>query len=91
MRLFGLGVVALLGACGGETLPVAGGGVAHLDDWSGRGVVINYWAEWCTPCREEIPEFNELYRESGAGGPVVVGVNYDGFDAVANVFDLGGA
>ena len=77
MRLFGLGVVALLSACGGETLPVAGGGVAHLDDWSGRGVVINYWAEWCAPCREEIPEFNEIYEASAADGPIIVGVNYD--------------
>lgn len=39
--------------------------------------VINYWAIWCAPCREEIPELNEL----AVGNPstvIVQGVNYDG-------------
>ena len=67
-----------LASCGGgEVLPVLGG-ETNLRDWQGRTVVINYWAEWCAPCREEIPEFNELYWHSAADGPIVLGVNYDG-------------
>ena len=40
---------------------------------------LNYWAEWCLPCKEEIPELNRLYREGNKNGLVVFGINYDGF------------
>lgn len=63
----------LLAGCGGTEQAAAPAG----DDWSGRWVVINYWAEWCAPCREEIPELNRLDREHGAE-VAVLGVNYDG-------------
>lgn len=41
----------------------------------GRVLLVNYWAEWCAPCREEIPELNRFARESE--GVLVLGVNYD--------------
>ncbi|MCW8127024.1 TlpA family protein disulfide reductase [Microbulbifer halophilus] len=44
-------------------------------DPAGKVLLVNYWAEWCKPCREEIPELNRLARESEA--LQVVGVNYD--------------
>lgn len=66
-----------LAGCGDQQLPLADGAFTRLSEWEGRVVVINYWAEWCAPCRKEIPEFNQLYAEAGAGGPLVVGVNYD--------------
>lgn len=69
--------VAMLAACGDEPLPLADGAVTRVSEWDGRIVVINYWAEWCAPCRKEIPEFNTLHAEASAGGPLVVGVNYD--------------
>ncbi len=34
----------------------------HLSDFSGRWVVINVWASWCSACKEEIPEFNYLHQ-----------------------------
>ncbi|MGB0359850.1 MAG: TlpA family protein disulfide reductase [Endozoicomonas sp.] len=37
-------------------------------------LVLNFWAEWCGPCREEVPELNELFK---AGEIRVVGVDYD--------------
>lgn len=40
----------------------------------GRWLVVNYWAEWCRPCYEEIPELNELDEEAHVQ---VLGVNYD--------------
>lgn len=44
----------------------------------GQWLVINYWAEWCAPCRTEIPELNALARQL-EGQPVrVLGVNFDG-------------
>lgn len=49
---------------------------ATLDRYSGRWLVINYWAAWCKPCIEEIPELNRLDRIHA--DVVVIGVNFDG-------------
>ncbi len=65
-----------LGAC--QPPPdvyLADGSGARWADWQGRWLVINYWAEWCAPCRKEIPELNELNHEEEI---LVLGVNYDG-------------
>lgn len=40
-------------------------------------LLLNYWAEWCLPCREEIPELNELHREANDHGLAVFGVSFD--------------
>ena len=77
-----LASLLVLSGCGGEQLPLVDGTHTRIDDWQGRWVVINYWAEWCAPCREEIPELNRLYAEAGATGPIVVGVNYDNLKPV---------
>ncbi|MES2819364.1 MAG: TlpA disulfide reductase family protein [Pseudomonadota bacterium] len=44
----------------------------------GQWLVINYWAEWCGPCRSEIPELNALAEELKAQPISVLGVNFDG-------------
>lgn len=45
---------------------------------SGKWVFINYWASWCEPCLEEIPEFNRFYEHYKPSGNVMIfGVNYD--------------
>ena len=46
--------------------------------------VINYWAIWCKPCREEIPELNQLNQIENV---VVLGVNFDGKVGEARVSD----
>ncbi|MBQ0797943.1 MAG: TlpA family protein disulfide reductase [Porticoccaceae bacterium] len=43
----------------------------------GKVVFINYWAEWCKPCREEIPELNQFAR-TRSDEVVVLSVNFDG-------------
>ena len=48
---------------------------ASLD---GQWLVINYWADWCVPCRKEVPELNRLAEDSRDKGVRVLGVNYDG-------------
>lgn len=45
-----------------------------LSDFRGKNVVLNFWASWCPPCREEMPEFQKIYSEN-QDNLVVIGVN----------------
>ena len=40
----------------------ASGKEVKLSDFKGKPVVINFWASWCPPCKEEMPYFNEVYK-----------------------------
>ena len=75
-----LGCIALvcLAACSDDSIRLADGTNAPWSQWAGEYVAINYWAEWCVPCRQEIPELNALHRERETTGLVILGVNYDG-------------
>lgn len=57
------------------------GDTPSLQSFEGQWVVINYWARWCKPCIEEIPELNEVDRRYDA--VTVLGVNYDGLTGEA--------
>jgi thiol-disulfide isomerase/thioredoxin len=48
----------------------------RLEELRGQWVVINYWAQWCKPCIEEIPQLNAL--DTQYSQVTVLGVNYDG-------------
>jgi len=66
----------LLGGCSKEGhFEFVEGGSVNIDN-SGVFLVINYWAKWCAPCREEIPELNALQDEY-ANRVIIAGVNYD--------------
>lgn len=58
-----------------ELLDLAGRPV-RLRDLRGRVVLLNFWATWCAPCREEMPALGTLARELGPRGLTVVGVNF---------------
>ncbi len=64
----------------GRTLPeftlqdLAGQEVA-AGSLKGKPVLVNFWATWCEPCREEMPKIQELEREFAAKGLVVLGIN----------------
>lgn len=72
-----LGFLAL-GGCGGERDwgVDQDGKTVSAKQLQGQWLLINYWAEWCAPCRTEIPELNTL--AASADSPVVLGVNFDG-------------
>jgi thiol-disulfide isomerase/thioredoxin len=49
----------------------------HLDRYSGKVVVLNFWATWCAPCRREIPLLVRVQTEYGPRGVQVVGPSID--------------
>ncbi|MGE0876607.1 MAG: peroxiredoxin family protein [Burkholderiales bacterium] len=60
---------------GGETPPLAlvdlEGGKHSIEDYRGKVVLVNFWATWCEPCRDEMPSIGRL-KSSLAGQPFVV-------------------
>ena len=47
-----------------------------LDELRGKGVVINFWASWCTPCRDEAELLEETWRREKENGIVFLGLDY---------------
>ncbi|MEJ1960080.1 MAG: TlpA disulfide reductase family protein [Gammaproteobacteria bacterium] len=64
------------------TLPDRAGTPRSLGSWKGQPVIINFWATWCGPCREEIPLLNKLRKERSADRLEVVGIAIDERQAV---------
>ena len=56
-------------------LPRLGGGNDRLSDYRGKWIVVNYWATWCPPCREEMPELQAFHDEHSESKGVVLGIN----------------
>lgn len=54
-----------------------GGKQVQLSKYRSRLVLLNFWASWCAPCREEMPLFSKWQREFGARGLQVIGVSMD--------------
>lgn len=48
-----------------------------LSELRGQVVLVNFWATWCTPCKKELPYFNELYAKFKGVGLEVLAVNID--------------
>ncbi len=53
------------------------GGTVRLSDYRGRVVIVDFWATWCPPCREEIPHFVNLQQQYGERGLTVIGISVD--------------
>ena len=57
------------------TLRDAGGGTVSLSGHRGNLVLLNFWATWCGPCREEMPSMEQLSRNFGSQGFTILAVN----------------
>jgi thiol-disulfide isomerase/thioredoxin len=58
-------------------LPDAAGATQTLGQWRGKLLVVNFWATWCAPCREEMPMFVKAQAEHGGRGLQFVGIAVD--------------
>lgn len=59
----------------GFTLELFDGNTVTLSDLRGQPVVVNFWASWCSPCREEAADLENVWRDYKGQGVVFVGIN----------------
>jgi thiol-disulfide isomerase/thioredoxin len=73
-----LGCCFSLGAAAQEfALTDAQGKTHRLSDYRGRWVIVNFWATWCPPCLEEMPDLDSLYAARKDNDLMVIGVALD--------------
>ena len=76
---------AAVGLLLGQTLPDSSGTPLPLARFAGLPLVVNFWATWCPPCIEEMPELSELHRELAPKGLAMLGI---GIDTAAKIADF---
>jgi len=75
--LAGTGAAAPAVSAPDFTLRTADGKNLRLNEQRGRVVLVNFWATWCAPCRQEMPLLNQLYQKYQGSGFTLLGVNVD--------------
>jgi peroxiredoxin len=68
------------------TIPRVGGGSDSVAAHRGSIVLMNFWATWCPPCKEEMPALEQLYRKDRSRGLVVLGIDQGESVATAGKF-----
>ena len=75
--LAGGSLAAPAGTAPDFTLRTADGRNLRLHEQRGRVVLMNFWATWCGPCRQEMPLLNQLHQKYQAAGLTLLGINVD--------------
>ncbi|GAB3539603.1 TlpA disulfide reductase family protein [Noviherbaspirillum agri] len=65
-----------------QTFADATGSQQKFEQWKGKFLIVNFWATWCTPCVEEMPELVALQAEIAARNMQIIGI---GIDSAANI------
>ena len=66
------------------TLASRGGQNVSLEQYKGQVVMLNFWASWCGPCRQEMPLLESIYRKYNKMGFTMIGVNVEPDSNAAN-------
>jgi len=64
------------------SLPNQNGQTQSLAQWKGKVLLVNFWATWCTPCVQEMPELSALQLENKVPNMQIIGI---GIDSAANI------
>ena len=67
-------------------LELLGGGTISSEELKGQPVVLNFWASWCIPCREEMPAFERMWDRYRSQGIRIIGVNVQDSEIGAREF-----
>ena len=59
------------------SLPDMSGKTRSLEDYRGKWVIVSYWATWCPPCQEEIPDLVDFHDRHKDTDAVVLGINFE--------------
>ncbi len=73
---------AAVGALMQASLPDAAGSSRRIAEWQGKTLVVNFWATWCPPCVDEMPELVELQNDLAGRNVQVLGI---GIDSPSNI------
>ena len=76
----------LSGVAPGFDLAARDGGRVALSDLKGQVVMVNFWATWCGPCRQEMPHLEALYQRYNGLGFTLLGVNVEEDSSGADEF-----
>ena len=68
-------------------LPDTQGVSRRVGDWKEKVLVVNFWASWCQPCREEMPAFSRLHTKYSKSGVQFIGIAVDNAKSVADFSD----
>lgn len=68
------------------TFPDVEGKLHSLSEWKGKVLIVNFWATWCPPCLQEMPEFIKLQSELGPKGVQFIGILTDDEAEAARAF-----
>ena len=69
-------LILILSSCSEPDYRLVDGSSGKLDDFLGRWLIVNYWADWCPPCIKEMPELENFYNDN-EDRAVVLTYNFD--------------
>ncbi|HYX52356.1 MAG TPA: TlpA disulfide reductase family protein [Candidatus Limnocylindrales bacterium] len=75
------GAASLPARVGAVTLTDLSGRQFTISDYKGKVLLVNFWAAWCAPCQEEIPQFAALQTKYGSQGLQVIGISVEDIES----------
>jgi thiol-disulfide isomerase/thioredoxin len=75
--IFSISTFILVSCSQSKDFTLLSGESHSLSDYQGKWLIVNFWAEWCAPCLEEIPELNLVYQQKMVQNLELIGISYE--------------